>query len=195
MPVSSETTTTAASVSSDSPRAARWRVPRFAPGSRFLDSGRKQPAAEMRLPWMIDRPVVERGAGLEHAAEELRRHDWHRWGPPAPRSGAGRRPLETISAPRPLGRERLRRAHDLLDHVTAPGGARAQEGPGGAARPAWASVRLSSGWKRTISARTQNAQKFSRMKAHAVEIGLRGPRTRRQEEAEPREHLDRERPP
>ena len=55
-PVSSETTTTAASVSSDRPTAARWRVPSVRESPRLRDSGRKQPAAVIRSPWMSAAP-------------------------------------------------------------------------------------------------------------------------------------------
>src|SRR5262249_42420796 len=55
-PVSSETTTTTASVSSARPRAARWRVPSVRASRRLRDSGRKQPATLMRPPWTKTAP-------------------------------------------------------------------------------------------------------------------------------------------
>ena len=48
IPVSSETTTTVASVSSLTPMAARWRVPSSFDRCGLSDSGRRQPAAAMR---------------------------------------------------------------------------------------------------------------------------------------------------
>src|SRR5205814_3878797 len=47
-PVSSETTTATASVSSVTPSAARWRVPSWRASWRLRESGRKQPAATTR---------------------------------------------------------------------------------------------------------------------------------------------------
>src|SRR4029077_13750204 len=55
-PLSSETTTTAASVSSERPTAARWRVPNVRESPRLRDRGRKQPAAVIRSPWISAAP-------------------------------------------------------------------------------------------------------------------------------------------
>src|SRR5262249_42795054 len=55
-PVSSETTPTAASVSSERPTAARWRVPSVRESPRLRESGRKQPDAVIRSPWMSAAP-------------------------------------------------------------------------------------------------------------------------------------------
>src|SRR5262249_31763932 len=56
-PVSSDTTTTTASVSSDSPRAARWRVPSVRASWRSRGRGRKHPAALIRAPWTMAAPA------------------------------------------------------------------------------------------------------------------------------------------
>src|SRR6185503_4292359 len=53
---SSETTITMASVSSVSPIAARWRVPRVFETLGFVVSGRKQPAAVIRPCWTMRAP-------------------------------------------------------------------------------------------------------------------------------------------
>ena len=62
-PVSSETMITAASVSSESPSPARWRVPRSFGSFGFCESGRKHPAWESRLPWMSTAPSCTGDAG------------------------------------------------------------------------------------------------------------------------------------
>ena len=63
-PVSSETTMTAASVSWDRPRAARWRVRVWAPRRAWdAGSGSRHPRPRSSPPRMIDRAVVERRVG------------------------------------------------------------------------------------------------------------------------------------
>ena len=63
MPVSSDTTIATASVSSESPIAARWRLPSVRLSSGWTVSGRKQAAAATRLPWITTAPSCSGVAG------------------------------------------------------------------------------------------------------------------------------------
>ena len=65
MPVSSETTTARASVSSVTPMAARWRLPSSRESCGFTVRGRKQAAAATRLPWMTTAPSCSGVPGLK----------------------------------------------------------------------------------------------------------------------------------
>jgi hypothetical protein len=65
MPVSSETTTATASVSSVIPSAARCRVPKSLDSSGLLVSGRKQAAAAMRSSWTITAPSWSGVSGVK----------------------------------------------------------------------------------------------------------------------------------
>ena len=123
-----------------------------------------QEAAGRRDPVSLDErgPVVERRSGLEEAAQELGRHDrLHRHA----QLGVGAQPTWRSTAIRaPM---RLTASASTARTISSRSWRRCGRPPArpraGAARlrPACASVRRSSGWKRTMSARTQNAQKFS----------------------------------
>jgi hypothetical protein len=65
VPVSSETTTTTASVSSVIPMAARWRLPSVRESAGFTVRGRKQAAAAMRLPCTTTAPSWSGVLGLK----------------------------------------------------------------------------------------------------------------------------------
>ena len=89
-PVSSETTSTIASVSSAMPSAARCRVPSARPSCVLRDSGRKQPAAAMRSPLHEDGAVVQRRVRQEQAHRADRPRRARRAARRAPRSCAAR---------------------------------------------------------------------------------------------------------
>jgi hypothetical protein len=65
IPVSSDTTTASASVSSVTPMAARWRLPSWRDSSGFTVSGRKQAAAATRLPCRMTAPSWSGVPGLK----------------------------------------------------------------------------------------------------------------------------------
>ena len=64
-PVSSETTTASASVSSVTPMAARWRLPSSRERAGLTVRGRKHAAAATRLPWITTAPSCSGVPGLK----------------------------------------------------------------------------------------------------------------------------------
>ena len=70
-PVSSETMTESASVSSVMPMPARWRVPSCVESSGLIDSGRKQAAAAMRSFLHDHRAIMQRRARAEDGGQQI----------------------------------------------------------------------------------------------------------------------------
>ena len=151
-PLSSETTTATASVSSVMPSAARWRVPNRS--DRLISvSGRSAAAARMPSPRMIDGAVVELRPGREDRAQELVREvgvDHHARsrrsprGPSRARGRSGRRVPRATASPPPWTTSAatcsLRRCSDGASQLSDP------------TRPIRSSPRRSSGWNTTTSA-------------------------------------------
>jgi len=116
VPVSSDTTITAASVSSESPSAARWRVPSSFGSPGFCDSGRKQPACVRRLPWNQHRAVVHRRRRQEDREEQLARDPGIEADTAVdvrPQVGLA---LQRDQGADAAGRQQVRAAHALLQH-------------------------------------------------------------------------------
>ena len=71
LPVSSETMTETASVSSVMPIPARWRVPSWVESSGFMESGRKQAAAATRSFCTMTAPSCSGRAGTEESGQQV----------------------------------------------------------------------------------------------------------------------------
>ena len=126
---------------------------------RLRDSGRKQPAAAIRSPWMKRR---RRGAASRagRGSPGARPRPAPPSAPPARRSRAARPALDDHQRA-----DRLAASASTARTTSSMSWRRSPRPPitrwSSRLRPAWASARRSSGWKRTMRASTQNAQKFS----------------------------------
>ena len=149
MAVSSETTMTIASVSSLSPRAARWRVPRDRSPLLACESGRMQPAPMMVSPRTITAPSCSGEYGVKMVASRSAVRRACMSDPLSMNAVNGTSRSMAMMAPIP---ERDRRSTAFAISSS--------NGPSSGLRkkrvtcdcPRWASAARSSGWKTTSRA-------------------------------------------
>ena len=179
-PLSSDTTSTTASVSSVMPSAARWRVPSVRPELGIARE--RQEAPRRRHPVVADehRAVVERRVGQEQAHEEIRGDD-----------GVQRHAeLGVVRAARWCARARSAPPSACPPGTPPPSRRRRSRGPAALPRapsrawksgfcPICARPRRSSGWNSTTRASTHTDQKFSRIQLDAEELEPPGEEGRR----------------